>query len=191
LLQDCTCFHRLEQGFKTGSTSDRSVAHSHGIQLLSKVLPESPEERMPHLALGRLRPVFDLGEQLRLHPDATVRDPLSVGCVLTQAFDFQVMVACVQCVTEGRGWLGWTLVTEHPHVPSLAGKFVGFRASFLSALRFRPDRRAVDVFSGLGVMDQGCGVILRIGKPLRIAGVDGTDAREAALSPCGGGRMLA
>jgi hypothetical protein len=30
-------------------------------------------------------------------------------------------------------------------------------------------------------MGQECAVILRIGKPLRIAGVDGTDARGAAI----------
>ena len=34
---------------------------------------------MPHLALGRFRAVLDLGQQLRLDPDALVRDPLGVG----------------------------------------------------------------------------------------------------------------
>jgi hypothetical protein len=33
---------------------------------------------MPHLALGRLRTVLDLGEQLRFDPDAAVRDALAV-----------------------------------------------------------------------------------------------------------------
>ena len=34
---------------------------------------------MPHLALGPLRAVLDLSEQLRLHPDATVCDSLGVA----------------------------------------------------------------------------------------------------------------
>src|SRR5690348_15819303 len=34
---------------------------------------------MPHLPLSRLRPVFDLHQQLRLNPDALVRDLLAVG----------------------------------------------------------------------------------------------------------------
>jgi len=33
---------------------------------------------MPHFALGRLGPVLDLGEQLRLDPDAAMRDALAV-----------------------------------------------------------------------------------------------------------------
>jgi hypothetical protein len=34
---------------------------------------------MPNLALGAPRPVLDLGQQLRPHPDAPVRDLLGVG----------------------------------------------------------------------------------------------------------------
>ena len=34
---------------------------------------------MPHLALGGLGPVLDLGEQFGLYPDPFVRDPLGVG----------------------------------------------------------------------------------------------------------------
>ena len=34
---------------------------------------------MTHLALGRLRPVFDLRQQRRLDPDAPVRDFLGIG----------------------------------------------------------------------------------------------------------------
>ena len=34
---------------------------------------------MPHLSLGRLRAVLDLGRELRFDPDALVRDPLGVG----------------------------------------------------------------------------------------------------------------
>src|SRR5450631_2032714 len=34
---------------------------------------------MAYLALGRLRPVFDLRQQRRLDPDATVRDFLRIG----------------------------------------------------------------------------------------------------------------
>jgi len=37
---------------------------------------------MAHLSLGRLRAVLDLGGQLRLNPNALVRDPLGVGLVL-------------------------------------------------------------------------------------------------------------
>ena len=51
-----------------------------GIRTLRKtpssqiILADAFEKRMPHLALGGLRPVFDLGQQLRLHPDTPVRD---------------------------------------------------------------------------------------------------------------------
>jgi hypothetical protein len=34
---------------------------------------------MPDFTLRGLRAVFDLGQQLRLHPDALVRDALGVG----------------------------------------------------------------------------------------------------------------
>ena len=34
---------------------------------------------MPYLTLHRLRAVFDFGQQLRLNPDAAVRDLLGVG----------------------------------------------------------------------------------------------------------------
>jgi hypothetical protein len=40
-----------------------------GPQIISQAL----EDRMAHLALGRRRPVFDLGEQGRLDPDAAMR----------------------------------------------------------------------------------------------------------------------
>jgi hypothetical protein len=45
----------------------------------SRVLPDSLEERMTHLALGGLRPVLDLGQQLGLDPDTPMRDALAVG----------------------------------------------------------------------------------------------------------------
>jgi hypothetical protein len=34
---------------------------------------------MPHFALGGLRPVFDLGQQVWLDPDAPMRDLPAVG----------------------------------------------------------------------------------------------------------------
>src|SRR6476619_350047 len=34
---------------------------------------------MPHLALGRLGPILNLGQQLGLDPDAAMRDALAVG----------------------------------------------------------------------------------------------------------------
>jgi hypothetical protein len=34
---------------------------------------------MPDLALGRLRTVLDLGKELRLDPNALVRDPFRIG----------------------------------------------------------------------------------------------------------------
>src|SRR6185436_2979393 len=81
-------------------------------------------------------------------PDDVQRDGLM--SVAAETFDFEIMKARIQRVTESRGWLRRPLVAQHPHVPSLAGELVGFLASFRSALRFRPDRTAVDVFSGLG-----------------------------------------
>ena len=41
-----------------------------------KILAQPAEERVPDLSFRRLRPVLDLGQQLRLDPDALVRDPL-------------------------------------------------------------------------------------------------------------------
>jgi hypothetical protein len=38
----------------------------------SQILPQTLEERVPDLSLGRLRPVLDLGQKLRLDPDAPV-----------------------------------------------------------------------------------------------------------------------
>src|SRR3954464_15021280 len=49
----------------------------------SKVLPKSFEDRMPHFPLGGLGPVLDLGEELRLDPDALVGDALAVGLGLS------------------------------------------------------------------------------------------------------------
>jgi hypothetical protein len=40
----------------------------------SQVLPQPPKERVPHLSLGRLGAVLDLGVQLRLDPDSLVCD---------------------------------------------------------------------------------------------------------------------
>jgi len=37
---------------------------------------------MPHRAFCGLRPVLDFGQQLRLHPDALVCNPLCVGLCL-------------------------------------------------------------------------------------------------------------
>jgi len=34
---------------------------------------------VPDLSFGRLRPVLDLGQKLRLYPDALAGDPLGVG----------------------------------------------------------------------------------------------------------------
>ena len=44
-----------------------------------EILPQALEEGMADLSLGRFCAVFDFREQLRLHPDALVRDPLGVG----------------------------------------------------------------------------------------------------------------
>jgi hypothetical protein len=43
------------------------------------MIPQSLEERMSDLPFGRLRAVLDLGQQLRLDPDALVGDPLGVA----------------------------------------------------------------------------------------------------------------
>lgn len=58
---------------------------------------------MPDLALRRLRPVFDLGKQPGLDPDALVRDPLGVGLCLPD----QRLEALLQV---GRGGLVETVV---------------------------------------------------------------------------------
>ena len=45
----------------------------------SQILPQALEEGMADLSLGRLGAVLDLGVELRLHPDALVRDPRGIG----------------------------------------------------------------------------------------------------------------
>jgi hypothetical protein len=46
------------------------------LSLALQVLSQPLEHGMPQLAVGGLRAVLDLGKQLRLHPDAAVRDAL-------------------------------------------------------------------------------------------------------------------
>jgi hypothetical protein len=41
-----------------------------------EIFPQSSEEWVTDLSLGRLCAIFDLGQQLGLDPDALVRDPL-------------------------------------------------------------------------------------------------------------------
>ena len=50
--------------------ADRSVS--------SEVIPDAFEERVARFALGGLGAVLDLGEQLRLNPDALMGDSLGV-----------------------------------------------------------------------------------------------------------------
>ena len=57
--------------------------------------------------------------------------------IAAETFDFEVMVARVECVAEGRGWLGRTLVAEHALVPGDTRQTVGFLARFLGTLRRR------------------------------------------------------
>jgi hypothetical protein len=45
----------------------------------SHFLAQTFEERVPDLPFGGLRAVLDLGQKLRLDPDALVRDPLCEG----------------------------------------------------------------------------------------------------------------
>src|SRR4051794_36628002 len=45
---------------------------------VSCILPDTFEERVPHLSLSRFSAVFDLGHQLWLYPDALVGDALAV-----------------------------------------------------------------------------------------------------------------
>jgi hypothetical protein len=45
----------------------------------SHILAQTFEERVPDLPFGGLRAVLDLGQKLRLDPDALVRDPLCEG----------------------------------------------------------------------------------------------------------------
>jgi hypothetical protein len=41
--------------------------------------PAAPEERVPHLSLGRLRAILDLGQKLGFIPDALVAHALGIG----------------------------------------------------------------------------------------------------------------
>jgi hypothetical protein len=61
-----------------------------------KVLPKTLEKRVPHLAFRRFGAVLDLGEQLRLDPDAPVRDPFRVGLRLAD----QRLQALLQIVSR-------------------------------------------------------------------------------------------
>jgi len=53
--------------------------HRERSEASSKVLPDTPEERMSHLAFGGFGPVFDSSQQRRLNPNAAMRDLLGVG----------------------------------------------------------------------------------------------------------------
>ena len=64
---------------------------------VSYVLPDPFEERMTHLSFGGLRAVFDLGQQLRLDPDALVRDLLGIGLRLPD----QRFQPCLQILDGG------------------------------------------------------------------------------------------
>ena len=81
-------------------------------------------------------------------PDDVQRDGL-VG-VAAETFDFEVMVAGVERIAEGRGRLRWTLVAQHALVPGDICQTVGFLARFLGTLRRSADRTAVDGLSGFG-----------------------------------------
>jgi hypothetical protein len=48
----------------------------------SKILSQSFEKRMTHLAFGRLGPVLDLSKERRLNPYSAMRDFLCVGLCL-------------------------------------------------------------------------------------------------------------
>jgi hypothetical protein len=69
-------------------------------------------------------------------------------CIAAEASDFKVAMAGVQGVTEGRGRLRRTFVSEHTLIPSNTGEFVGFLARFLGTLRRMPDRRAINALAG-------------------------------------------
>ena len=58
------------------------------------------EKRMADLALGRLGAVLDLGEQLRLDPDALVRDPLAVGLGLADQRREALAQVCGRLLVE-------------------------------------------------------------------------------------------
>src|SRR5450631_2779448 len=79
---------------------------------------------MAYLALGRLRPVFDLRQQRRLHPDATVRDFLRIGLGLPdQRLEprLQILRRCGVVDLTGVDQLLTLLPGEIKAVPLVAG----------------------------------------------------------------------
>jgi hypothetical protein len=69
-------------------------------------------------------------------------------CVTAVASDFRVAIAGVQGVTEGKGRLRWTFVSQHALIPSNAGQPISFLPRFRGALRRMPDRRAINALAG-------------------------------------------
>jgi hypothetical protein len=91
--------------------------------------------------------------------------------VAAEAADFEVAVASVQSVTEGRGRLRRTFVSEHALIPSKPGELIGFLASLPGALRRCTDRCAINALSlslDLVPIRQECASVAAIGKPLRL-----------------------
>lgn len=68
-------------------------------------------------------------------------------CVAAEATDFKIVVPGIKGVAEHGRRLGWSLISEHALVPSLAGKFVGFLARLGSTFGSCPDRTAVKGFA--------------------------------------------
>lgn len=64
----------MEGGRSSGFSAHRQKRSSASV----KDPPSDPEERMTHLSLWRLCTVLDLGEKLRLDPNALVHDALGV-----------------------------------------------------------------------------------------------------------------
>src|ERR1700680_2576670 len=95
----------------------------------------------PHISLK-------LMDRRRLWAPHNVQRDCLMG-IAAETPDLEISVARVKSIAQCWRGLGRALVTEHPIVPSFAGEFVRFFASFLRTLRRMPDRTAVDAFAGL------------------------------------------
>jgi hypothetical protein len=85
-------------------------------------------------------------DRCRLPPPHDIQGDRLVG-VAAEAFDFEVEVAGIQRVAQGRGGLARSLKRHHPFVPSLAGEPIGLPACLGRPFLGCADRRATNALA--------------------------------------------
>jgi hypothetical protein len=146
---------------------------------------------MAALVRSALKPGAMLAPHIPLHfvdwrclgtPDDVQRNRL-MG-VAAKAFDFEIIVSGVECVTKRRGWLRRSLKAEHARIPCLASQTVGAPSGSGRVLGFCSDRLAEEIFPGLGCHGRNLPVSGGASKPLPVAATAGayTTGRSIAFA---------